>query len=66
MAHLIISEHLRTGIEKKIRVIKNNKSIYSYRDAQGFRKGNNEKLNVKQLNAYIYHYGWIRNKSDAG
>ena len=45
---------------KEIRVIKNNKSIYSYRDAQGFRKGNNEKLSVKQLNAYIYHYGWVR------
>ncbi len=44
----------------EIRVIKNNKSIYSYRDAQGFRKGNNEKLRVKPLNAYIHHYGWVR------
>ena len=44
----------------EIRVIKNNKSIYSYRDAQGFRKGNNEKLNVKSIDAYIYHYGWVR------
>ena len=44
----------------EIRVIKNNKSIYSYRDAQGFRKDNNEKLNVKSIDAYIYHYGWVR------
>ena len=44
----------------EIRVIKNDKSIYSYRDAQGFRKGNNEKLNVKAIDAYIYHYGWVR------
>ncbi|HWB28521.1 MAG TPA: hypothetical protein VG738_23775 [Chitinophagaceae bacterium] len=44
----------------EIRVIKNDKSIYSYRDAQGFRKGNNEKLRVKQLKAYIHHYGWVR------
>jgi hypothetical protein len=44
----------------EIRVIKNNKSIYAYRDAQGFRKGNNEKLRVKPLNAYIHHYGWVR------
>jgi hypothetical protein len=44
----------------EIRVIKNDKSIYSYRDAQGFRKGNNEKLNVKPIDAYIYHYGWVR------
>ena len=44
----------------EIRVIKNDKSIYSYRDAQGFRKGQNEKLNVIPLNAYIHHYGWVR------
>lgn len=44
----------------EIRLIKNDRGIYSYRDAQGFRKGNNEKLNVKQLAAYIYHYGWVR------
>ncbi len=45
----------------EIRVIRNNKSIYSYRDAQGFRKGNNEKLNVKSIDAYIHHYGWVQN-----
>ena len=45
---------------KEIRVIRNNKSIYSYRDAQGFRKGNNQKLMVKPIDAYIYHYGWVR------
>ena len=44
----------------EIRVIKNNPSIYSYRDAQGFRKGNDEKLNVANTNASIYHYGWVR------
>jgi len=45
---------------KEIRVIRNNKSIYSYRDAQGCRKGNNQKLMVKPIDAYIYHYGWVR------
>ena len=44
----------------EIRIIKNNKNIYSYRDAQGFRKGNNVKLNVKQVDACIYHYGWVK------
>jgi hypothetical protein len=46
--------------KKEIRVIRNNKSIYSFKDAMGFRKGNNEKLNVIPVDAYIYHYGWIR------
>lgn len=44
----------------EIRVIKNNPDIYSYRDAQGFRKGNDEKLNVIPIDAYIYHYGWVK------
>jgi hypothetical protein len=46
--------------KREIRVIKNDKNIFSYRDAQGFRKDNNEKLRVKPLNAYIHHYGWVR------
>jgi hypothetical protein len=44
----------------EIRIIKNNKSIYSYRDAQGFRKDDNKKLNVIPLDAYVYHYGWVK------
>lgn len=44
----------------EIRVIKNDPSIYSYKDAQGFRKGENEKLRVVPIDAYIYHYGWVK------
>jgi hypothetical protein len=44
----------------EIRVIRNDKSIYSYRDAQGFRKGDDKKLNVKLTDAYVYHYGWVK------
>ena len=35
------------------------RSISAYRDAQGFRKGKT-KLNVKLIDAYIYHYGWVK------
>jgi|GEM_PF-25566 len=45
---------------REIRVIKNNKNIFSYRDAQGFRKKPNEKLRVKLIDAFIYHYGWVK------
>jgi hypothetical protein len=45
---------------KEIRVIRNNPEIRSYKDAQGFRK-NGEKLKVKKTEAYIYHYGWVKN-----
>ena len=44
----------------EIRIIRNNPAIYSYRDAQGFRKEDEKKLRVKALDAYIYHYGWVR------
>jgi hypothetical protein len=44
----------------EIRVIKNKSKIYSYRDAQGFRKGDNEKLIVQPIDAYVYHYGWVK------
>jgi hypothetical protein len=44
----------------EIRVIRNDKSICSFRDAQGFRKGNEELLKVKPLDACIYHYGWVK------
>ncbi len=47
----------------EIRMIKNNKNIYSYKDAQGFRKENDEKLNVKPIDAYMYHYGWVKEPS---
>jgi hypothetical protein len=47
----------------EIRVIRNSRSIYSYRDAQGFRKGDNQKLRVKSIDAYIYHYGWVKDPS---
>jgi hypothetical protein len=49
----------RHWYRKEIRVIRNDKNIRSYKDAQGFRK-NNEKLNVVPVNAEIYHYGWVR------
>lgn len=50
----------RRWYRKEIRIIKNDKSIRSYKDAQGFRKTDNSKLNVKQINAEIYHYGWVK------
>lgn len=46
--------------KNEIRIIKNNKIIRSYKDAQGFRTIDNKKLNVKKINAFIYHYGWVK------
>jgi glycosyltransferase involved in cell wall biosynthesis len=45
---------------QEIRIIRNQKKITSYRDAQGFRTIDDKKLNVKWIDAYIYHYGWVK------
>jgi hypothetical protein len=50
----------RSWYRKEIRVIRNNKTIRSYKDAQGFRKISNEKLRVKQIDACVNHYGWVK------
>ena len=45
---------------KEIRIIKNNPEIYSFGDAQGFKKNDGQKLNVAEIEAYIHHYGWVK------
>lgn len=45
---------------REIRIVRNRKDIFSYRDAQGFRKTGNEKLKVRLIDAFVYHYGWVR------
>lgn len=49
----------RNWYDREIRVIRNDKAIRSYRDAQGFRK-NGKKLHVRAVDAYVYHYGWVK------
>lgn len=67
-SHYILSH---TWYSKEIRIIRNNPEIHSWRDAQSFRripdfknnyfqKENTFKLKVAEVNASIYHYGWVR------
>ncbi len=50
----------RKWYRKEIRVVRKNSEIRSYKDAQGFRKRDNTKLHVKPINAFVYHYGWVK------
>lgn len=50
----------RRWYKHEIRIIKNKKHIRSYKDAQGFRTLSDKKLKVKKVNAFIYHYGWVK------
>lgn len=50
----------RKWYRREVRIIRNNKQIRSYRDAQGFRMDTGRKLNVRLIPAHIYHYGWVK------
>jgi len=41
------------------RLIRNGLHISSYKDAQGFRIGN-QKIKVALIDAFVYHYGWVK------
>ncbi len=49
----------RSWYRNEIRIVRNDKKIRSYKDAQGFRI-RDRKLNVKPAKACMYHYGWVR------
>jgi hypothetical protein len=55
----------RRWYRREVRIVRNNKNIYSYRDAQGFRirdtpHSSGRKLRVRLIPATIYHYGWVK------
>lgn len=45
---------------REIRVVRPGRGVYSYQDAQGFRKNHDEKLRVKLLDATVHHYGYVK------
>jgi hypothetical protein len=49
----------RRWYNKEIRIIRNDKRIYSFRDAQGFRM-DGKRLPSKLIDASVYHYGWVK------
>ena len=51
--------HSRRWYHREIRIIRNIKGMQSYKDAQGFRLYGH-KLKVKLIDAYMYHYGWVK------
>jgi len=50
----------RRWYRQEVRIVRNDKNIRSYRDAQGFRWSDGRKLRVRAIDASIYHYGWVK------
>ena len=46
--------------KKEIRIVTPGRGIFSFRDAQGFRKTPDQKLKVASANARVFHYGWVK------
>lgn len=49
----------RNWYRREIRVLKYDKDVKSYRDAQGFRKAG-RKIKVKLIDVDVFHYGWVK------
>lgn len=49
----------RKWYRREVRILRPQIGISSYKDAQGFRR-KGEKIMVKPLDAWIYHYGWVK------
>lgn len=51
----------RRWYSHEVRIIRNDKCISAYRDAQGFRVGE-KRLDVAMIDAWVYHYGWVKSQ----
>ncbi len=49
----------RAWYNREIRIIRNDKRIHSFRDAQGFRM-EGKRVPCKIIDAGVYHYGWVK------
>ena len=55
-----IIKHTRNVYRREVRTIKNHLNIISWKDAQGFRFQNQQKILCQKTSARIFHYGWAR------
>ena len=50
--------------QREVRIVKNGIGVHSVGDAQSFKIGSNRKLNVIELKARVFHYGWVRHPKE--
>jgi hypothetical protein len=53
-------DNYRNWYIREVRIIKNRDDIISWGDAMDFRHPDGSRINSKNINAEIYHYGWVR------
>lgn len=55
-----VQDNYRNWYIKEVRIIKKNDRIVSWGDAMDFRHTDGSKIKSRDIDAYIYHYGWVR------
>lgn len=55
-----IYKYTRNVYRREIRIFKNRRGIKSWKDAQGFRTKDDQKISCLLSKARIFHYGWAR------
>lgn len=53
-------DNYRKWYIREVRIIKNKDNIVSWGDAMDFRHPDGSKISAKNIDAEIYHYGWVR------
>jgi len=53
----------RNWYRREIRAFKNHRGIKSFRDAQGFRKENGDRLMAIPSGSRVFHYGYVRSQA---
>ena len=53
-------DNYRNWYIREVRIIKNSEKIVSWGDAMDFRHPDGSKIKSKNIDAEIYHYGWVR------
>ena len=53
-------DNYRKWYIREVRIIKNRDNIVSWGDAMDFRHPDGSKISAKNIDAEIYHYGWVR------
>ena len=57
---MIMSENHGNGIGEKSGLSETTEIFFPTRMLRGSEKNQMQKLNVKLIDAYIYHYGWVK------
>lgn len=55
-----VQDNYRNWYIKEVRIIKKDDNIVSWGDAMDFRHTDGSKIKSRDIDAYIYHYGWVR------